>query len=210
MSTTGARRRCCAPPAHRRRCLSASVSAAHQPRERRDAEDGDRPDDVGHARAEDRDDADRQQDAGKGEQHVADAHDDAVPPAFEEAADQPEHGADACRRPRPREARPRARCAPPHRMRLKMSRPSASTPNQCCAEGRASTCRSREFSASNGAIQRRGDRGQHDQQDDERRPTIATRWRLNLRQNSDERRAHPRSASHDRVGASLIGSGSRG
>ena len=36
----------------------------------------------------------REKDAGKGEQHVAQSHDGAVPPSFEVAGDQPEDGAD--------------------------------------------------------------------------------------------------------------------
>ena len=43
---------------------------------------------------EDRDDADREQDAGERKQYVAQAHDDAVPPAFAIAGDQPQRRAE--------------------------------------------------------------------------------------------------------------------
>ena len=69
---------------------------------------------------------------GKREQHVADAHDDAIPPAFEVAG---ERGRARCRSPRrrrPRRSPAVSEMRAPIRMRLKMSRPSASTPNQCC------------------------------------------------------------------------------
>jgi hypothetical protein len=68
------------------------------PRTRRakvgNAEDRHREDDVRHAAAENRNDADREQDAREREQHVADAHDDAVPPSLEVACEQAEYGAD--------------------------------------------------------------------------------------------------------------------
>src|SRR5512143_2120687 len=77
-----------------REVLERERVPADEPREGRDAEDGDGDDHVRHAATEDRDDADREQDPGEREQHVADAHDDPVGPALVEAGDQSEHGAD--------------------------------------------------------------------------------------------------------------------
>src|SRR5206468_7128598 len=68
--------------------------AAYEPGERRNAEDRDRDDDVAYAAAEDSDDADGEHDAGKREQHVADAHDDAVPPALVVSRDEAHGRAD--------------------------------------------------------------------------------------------------------------------
>ncbi len=70
--------------------------AAHQAGKGRNRKHRDRNDDVGHAAAHDRHHGNRQQNAGEGKQHVADAHDDAVPPAFVIAGDQPQHDPD-CR-----------------------------------------------------------------------------------------------------------------
>jgi hypothetical protein len=49
---------------------------------------------VGHAAAKDRHHAQGEQDAGKGEQHVGDAHHDAVPPAAVVAGQEAQRGAD--------------------------------------------------------------------------------------------------------------------
>ena len=70
--------------------LESERRRAHEPREGWDAEDRHRENDVRHAAAQDRDDADREQDAGEREEHVANAHDDPVPPAFEVAGRQTE------------------------------------------------------------------------------------------------------------------------
>ncbi len=79
-----------------RQVLERERVAADEPCERRDAEHRNGHDDVRHAAAEDRDDADREQDAGEREQHVADPHDDPVPPAFLVAGDESEQRADDC------------------------------------------------------------------------------------------------------------------
>ena len=77
-----------------REMLERERVAAHEARERRNAEDRHGDDDVGHAAAQDRDDADREQDAGEREQHVAQPHDHAVGPAFVVAGGKPEQRAD--------------------------------------------------------------------------------------------------------------------
>ena len=68
--------------------------AAHQAGERGDAEHRDRDDDVDHAAAKDRDDAQSEQDAGKGEEYVGNAHHDAVPPALVVTGKEAQRGAD--------------------------------------------------------------------------------------------------------------------
>ena len=68
--------------------------AANEPGKRRNAEDRNGDDDVEHSAAEDRDDADRKQDPRKREEHVADAHDHPVPPAFVIPGDQSKSRAD--------------------------------------------------------------------------------------------------------------------
>ena len=119
------------------RCLSASVL----PRTRRAnvgmLNTATATIDVRHAAAEDRDDADREQDAGECEQHVADAHDRCGPTSLRSSR-RAGPSIVPMTAPIATETKPAAsEMRAPIRMRLKMSRPSASTPNQCCHDGRA-------------------------------------------------------------------------
>ncbi|KAI3491006.1 hypothetical protein L1887_45173 [Cichorium endivia] len=68
--------------------------AAHQTGKRRYRKDRNRNDNVRHAAAHDRHHGNREQNAGKSKQHVADAHDDAVPPAFVISGNEAQHGTD--------------------------------------------------------------------------------------------------------------------
>ena len=68
--------------------------AAHQTGKCRDGENRHGDNHVGHAAAHNRHHRDGQQNTRKGEQHVADTHDDAIPPTFVVARHQPQHGAD--------------------------------------------------------------------------------------------------------------------
>lgn len=67
---------------------------AHEARERGHREDRHRHDDVQEAAPQNRHDPDREQNAGKREEHVRDAHHDAVGPAFVVTGEKPQHGAD--------------------------------------------------------------------------------------------------------------------
>ena len=70
--------------------------ATYQARESGNREYRHGDDDVRHAAAHHRHHGNRQQNTGKGKQHVADTHDDAVPPAFVIPGHQPQHGANCC------------------------------------------------------------------------------------------------------------------
>ncbi|MNO98774.1 hypothetical protein D3C76_905280 [compost metagenome] len=68
--------------------------AAHQAGKRRNGKHRHGDDYVRHAAAHDRHHRDRQQNTGEGKQHVADAHDNAVPPAFVETGQQSQYRTD--------------------------------------------------------------------------------------------------------------------
>ena len=67
---------------------------AHQAGKRRDRKDRHRNDHIRHAAAHHRHHGNRQQDPREGEQHIADAHNNAIPPAFIIPGQQTEHGTD--------------------------------------------------------------------------------------------------------------------
>ena len=74
--------------------LQGQHIAAHQAGKGRDAENRHGDDDVAHAGTENGNDADGQQNARKGKQHVGHAHHDPVPPAFVVTGEHAECGAD--------------------------------------------------------------------------------------------------------------------